>query len=164
GATGATGAAGTGSAAGAAELAAPDGHALLAAVLTPHLARISADPGAAAEAAGRLWDPDRTAAAATTPASGADPIAAVTALLDETGFAPQTVRDRDGWRILLHRCPFHTMASQHPEIVCRLHLGLLQGAVDRLGHDGGQVRLQPFLAPGLCEAFVPLTTDRPDHH
>lgn len=139
--------------------ASPDGHTLLAAVLARHLARISTDPGAAAEAAGRSWSTDRTAEdGKDPPRSGTEPITAVTALLDEIGFAPQTVRDRDGWRILLHRCPFHTMAAQHPEIVCRLHLGLLQGAVDRLGHDGGQVHLQPFLAPGLCEAFVPLTT------
>lgn len=147
---------------GTPEQASPDGHTLLAAVLAQHLARISTDPGAAAEAAGRLWTTDSTAEDRTDqPRPGAETIAAVTALLDEIGFAPETVRDSDGWRILLHRCPFHTLAAEHPEIVCRLHLGLLQGAVDRLGHDGGTVHLQPFLAPGLCEAFVPLTALAP---
>lgn len=143
-----------------------DGYALLANVLARHLTRIAADPGAAAQAAGRSWASDGPArdgpdqaltAAGAGLESGAGSVARVSALFDELGFAPQTVRDDEGWRILLHRCPFHTLAAEHPEIVCRLHLGLLQGAVERLGHDGETVRLQPFLAPGLCEAFVPLT-------
>ena len=144
------------------EQASQDGFTLLAAVLAQHLARISTDPGAAAEAAGRSWVPDRPAEDTTDPApSEAESVAAITALFDELGFAPETARDGEGWRILLHRCPFHTLAARHPEIVCRLHLGLLQGAVDRLGHRGGTVRLQPFVAPGLCEAFVPLTALSP---
>lgn len=139
-----------------------DGYTLLAAVLAQHLPKISTDPGATAEAAGRSWVTDSTAEDGTDQArSAAESVAEVNALLDELGFAPEAVRDSDGWRILLHRCPFHTLAAEHPEIVCRLHLGLLQGAVDRLGRPGGMVHLQPFIAPGLCEAFVPLTALAP---
>lgn len=143
---------------GTPEQVSQDGYTMLAAVLAQHLARISTDPGAAAEEAGRLWVTGRTTEDETGRSpTGAESVATVTALFDDLGFAPETVRDSDGWRILLHRCPFHALAAEHPEIVCRLHLGLLQGAVDRLGHDGGKVRLQPFLAPELCEAFVPVT-------
>jgi predicted ArsR family transcriptional regulator len=138
-----------------------DGYSLLAAVLIDHLTRMSSDPAAAAQSAGRLWDAERAARDGTDqPASDASVVAQVTALFDELGFAPETVRDRDGWRLLLHRCPFHALAVEHPEIVCRLHLGLLQGAIDRLGRDGERVRLQAFVAPGLCEAFVPLAALR----
>lgn len=136
-----------------------DGYALLAAVLVRHLDRLSGDSADVAEAAGRAWVPQRPAGSGSGPAtSDEQAVAEVTALFDEIGFAPQTVRDREGWRILLHRCPFHALAAEHPEIVCRLHLGLLQGAVDRLGLPSETVRLQPFVAPGLCEAFVPLTS------
>lgn len=146
--------------------ASPDGYALLAEVLAQHLARTASDPGATAQAAGRSWATHATAQDGPDQALTADglevgSVARVSALFDELGFAPQTVRDDEGWRILLRRCPFHTLAAEHPEIVCRLHLGLLQGALDRLGHDGRPVRLQPFIAPGLCESFVPLTALSP---
>lgn len=140
-----------------------DGYMLLAAVLIQHLARISEDPAAIAEAAGRIWATDRTAQdgadrdGADQSPSDTRAVAEVTALFDELGFAPETVHEPQGWRILLHRCPFHALAAEHPEIVCRLHLGLLQGAVNRLGRPSETVRLQPFIAPGLCAAFLPLT-------
>jgi predicted ArsR family transcriptional regulator len=137
-----------------------DGYEMLAGVLAEQLTRISADPGAAAEAAGRAW---ATRDGHGEQATGGNPVWEVTALLDELGFAPETIRDSEGWRVLLHSCPFHNLAAEQPGIVCRLHLGLLQGAVDRLGHHGETVRLQPFVAPGLCAAFVPLTAlHRPD--
>jgi predicted ArsR family transcriptional regulator len=132
-----------------------DGYALLAAVLARHLARVTADPGGWAESAGRLFGAEQLSALDVA-RSEVERVAAVTALLAEVGFAPETIRDGDNWRILLHRCPFHALAAEQPDIVCRLHLGLLQGAVDRLGGTGGTVRLEPFVAPGLCEAFVPI--------
>jgi predicted ArsR family transcriptional regulator len=150
-----------------------DGYALLAKVLASQLAAVSAEPDLMAEAAGRLWaaehqDPSWPPLVDEAPAGapGVDDAAAsaqmrrltsVTALLDELGFAPRPVRGGDGWRIMLHRCPFHAMAAADPAVVCRMHLGLLQGAVDRLGGDGSEVRLEPFVAPELCEAFVPLS-------
>lgn len=145
-----------------------DGYALLAAALVRYLAAGSTgapNPGALAEAAGRGWVAGSAAEGGAD--GGAAPagseersVAELTALFDELGFAPETVRDAAGWRVLLHRCPFHSLAVEHPEIVCRLHLGLMQGAVDRLGRTGDGVRLQPFLAPGLCAAFLPLTALR----
>lgn len=35
---------------------------------------------------------------------GSSAVGKVTALFDELGFAPEPVRDSEGWRILLHRC------------------------------------------------------------
>lgn len=60
--------------------------------------------------------------------------------------------------------PFHTVAAEQSEIVCRLHLGLLQGAVDRLGQSGGRSACSPSLHPVCvrrscrsppCTAFRP---------
>ncbi|MEP6462860.1 MAG: helix-turn-helix domain-containing protein [Frankiaceae bacterium] len=135
-----------------------DGYGLLAAVLVEHLSSDVAS-GAAAEEAGRSWVADGRVGeipAGPDPRDNARAVAAVTGLLADLGFAPETVRDRDGWRIFLHRCPFHALAAAHPDIVCRLHLGLLQGAVDRLGRIGEKVSLHPFIAPGLCEAVLPV--------
>ena len=134
-----------------------DGYALLASVLAKHLAATATDPGEEAEAAGRSWATDRESWDEANPAPSEETsVAAVSALFDELGFAPQLVRDTAGWRILLHQCPFHALAAEHPEIVCRLHLGVLQGAVDRLPRLTQPVLLQPFVTPGLCEAFIPL--------
>lgn len=140
-----------------------DGYELLAAVLIRHLGRSATDPGAAAEAAGRSWVQGSVAGDRLVPepdgdSSDAEVVARVTSLLADLGFAPETVRDVTGWRILLHRCPFSALAAEQPEVVCRLHLGLLQGAVNRLGRPAEGVRLEPFVAPGLCEAFVPTST------
>lgn len=140
-----------------------DGYALLAAVLIRHLPQASADPGQLAQDAGRAWavarpesDSESDSESDAGGAMGRDSrVAAVTALFDEIGFAPEAVRDGEDWRILLHRCPFHALAAESPDIVCRMHLGLLQGALDRLGGSGSAVRLEPFVLPRLCEAFVP---------
>lgn len=136
-----------------------EGYLLLAAALAKRLAMSAADPGHEAESAGRSWALDSaTGTGPDRPRSEDQSVATLSALFAELGFAPEPVRDSDGWRILLHRCPFHSLAVAHPEIVCRLHLGMLQGAVDQLPHLGRAVRLQPFVEPELCEVFVPLAT------
>ena len=57
--------------------------------------------------------------------------------------------DRD--RILeLHGCPFRDAAVEHPEVVCSAHRGLLEGTIQRLGHEVGEATLYPFVEPELC--------------
>ncbi|GIV00644.1 MAG: hypothetical protein KatS3mg014_2259 [Actinomycetota bacterium] len=43
------------------------------------------------------------------------------------------------------------MAEEHPEIVCSVHLGLLEGALEALGVRAA-TELRPFLEPELCVA------------
>jgi len=89
----------------------------------------------------------------------------VAALFTELAFDPEiaaesgTARDqpdsgRDespaGAQILLHSCPFRGLAREQPEVVCSIHLGLLTGALERLGAAGTSSRLLPFVDPELC--------------
>lgn len=52
--------------------------------------------------------------------------------------------------IELRGCPFRDAAVEHPEVVCSAHRGLLDGTVERLGHDTGEATLLPFVEPELC--------------
>jgi predicted ArsR family transcriptional regulator len=49
----------------------------------------------------------------------------------------------------LRRCPFYDLAEQHPEVVCSVHKGLVEGALDELGSDL-DVELTPFVEPNVC--------------
>ncbi|WP_235558406.1 helix-turn-helix domain-containing protein [Sphaerimonospora mesophila] len=157
---------------------------LLAEVLLAYLGGLDGDRGAAAIAAGRAYgervgrrtenrtaqrvspaetatgeaaddrphaddhSPMETALAATT--------AEIVALLDEAGFEPLPIGD--GSRIELHRCPFHELAQADPEVVCGVHLGLMQGALAEMGAPPDAVHLHPFVRPDLCVATLH------DHH
>lgn len=61
----------------------------------------------------------------------------------------------------LHACPVRDLARAHPDVGCGLHLGLLQGLLDRTAATGGHpdrqdaalsARLEPFVEPELCVA------------
>jgi predicted ArsR family transcriptional regulator len=55
------------------------------------------------------------------------------ALVDElarVGFDPAVAEDADGVVIAFTRCPFADLAEVHPELVCNLHRGLVEGFVD----------------------------------
>lgn len=75
---------------------------------------------------------------------------AVVDLLDEQGFAAA----REGETIAMRRCPFYDLAAAHPEIVCALHHGLIEGALAATGGDVGVERLEPFVEPTLCIATL----------
>jgi predicted ArsR family transcriptional regulator len=45
------------------------------------------------------------------------------------GFDPTTVEDDDRATVAFAHCPFRALAEQHPDIVCALHGGLVEGFV-----------------------------------
>ena len=49
------------------------------------------------------------------------------------GFDPEAVEDDAGATIAFSHCPFRSLAEAHPELVCGVHCGLVQGLVDELG-------------------------------
>lgn len=69
-------------------------------------------------------------------------------VLDELGFAPEPDPDAPGVTRLL-ACPILASAREHPEVICAIHQGLVQGT---LGHD--RVRLLPFAEIGACRLHV----------
>jgi predicted ArsR family transcriptional regulator len=79
-----------------------------------------------------------------------EPVGALVELLAELGFAPE--RMPGGTRIGLRHCPFLEVAKAHPEVVCPVHLGLMQGAMASWRAPTSVATLTPFVEPGLCVA------------
>ncbi len=124
---------------------------LLASVLTSALAE-EADASARSRAAGWKWG--RYLAPRRSPMEQVDDeeaVGEIVNLLDEQGFAPE----RSDRKVTLRRCPFYDLAEQHPEVVCSVHRGLVEGALSELGSDL-DVELTPFVEPNVC--LVALTS------
>jgi predicted ArsR family transcriptional regulator len=68
---------------------------------------------------------------------------------EHCGRRPGRRRIREAALSLLRNCPFHSLATAEPELVCAMNLSLIQGMTDGLGDDaGGEVVLDP--APAVC--------------
>ncbi|MGH9265297.1 MAG: helix-turn-helix transcriptional regulator [Acidimicrobiales bacterium] len=63
-------------------------------------------------------------------------IDAVTAMLAELGFDPAVVREDGLATIAFTHCPYAELAAAHPEIVCNLHRGLVEGFLESIGGAG----------------------------
>ncbi|MGH3395661.1 MAG: helix-turn-helix transcriptional regulator, partial [Streptosporangiaceae bacterium] len=114
---------------------------LLAEMLTSLIAGVIPEPGEAAAEAGREWGHYITEQPPPYQRlDAAQAIEKLTAALDEIGFAPEAVAGdaaeavaEDGGRQLrLHQCPFREVAERHQDVVCALHLGLMQGVLAEL--------------------------------
>lgn len=59
--------------------------------------------------------------------------------LEELGFASETLSPEAACptgrvvTVWFRRCPYHELAAAHPEVVCELHRGLVEGIVDACG-------------------------------
>ncbi len=49
------------------------------------------------------------------------------------GFDPEMIEDDEGATVAFAHCPFRALAEAHPDLVCRVHCGLVEGLVDELG-------------------------------
>lgn len=54
----------------------------------------------------------------------------------------------DSGAVSLGNCPFHRIARESPELVCRLNLRLVKGILAGAGEAAGRARLDPL--PGRC--------------
>jgi predicted ArsR family transcriptional regulator len=126
---------------------------LLAEMLTSVIAGMVPQPQAAATEAGREWG--RYLTEQPPPYQGVTAEQAVVKLaaaLEEIGFAPEVVAESAGYRLRLRQCPFREVAEQHPDVVCAMHLGLLQGVLEQSRAPVSAGDLQPFAEPGSCVA------------
>jgi len=121
----------------------PENYRLLAGLLASSLAGAK-DGAADAEAAGEAWGA-QVAAPSDVPEEAAR---AVVRLLADEGFRPEL----EGDELRMRRCPFHELALTHGRVVCRLHLGLLRGALAGSGAGLEVTSLTPFVEPDLCVA------------
>ncbi|MCY4725022.1 helix-turn-helix domain-containing protein [Nocardioides sp. STR2] len=121
----------------------------LAAALAWRLQDASPDTEAEALAAGRRWGADLVARRGVTDApSPATGRRWTVELLEELGYAPAPdSEDRD---VVLHRCPLLQAAYRFPDVVCSVHLGMVQSALEANGASSEGSELRPFSAPGQC--------------
>jgi predicted ArsR family transcriptional regulator len=125
-----------------------DDHRLLATILTGTLSEVE-DGSERAATAGRAWG--RYLIRRPLPLVRVDDEQAageVTTLLAEQGFAPEPAEGGIGMR----RCPFHELAETNPDVVCAVHRGLIDGALEELGSDLRVEELDVFVRPDLCVA------------
>ncbi|MGH8889118.1 MAG: helix-turn-helix transcriptional regulator [Acidothermaceae bacterium] len=124
---------------------------LLAEILTSYIAGQSAKPTQAAREAGEAWG--HYLAEKPPPYRRIDAAAATNQLLqvlDEVGFVPEATTVRRQRQVLLHHCPFREAAIEHREVVCSVHLGLMQGLLDEIDAPLVAEKLEPFVEPNLC--------------
>jgi predicted ArsR family transcriptional regulator len=72
-------------------------------------------------------------------------------LLDDLGFAPE--RDGDE-QVRLGHCPFLELAETQKAVICSIHLGIMQGALDTWEAPVTVDRLEAFVEPDLCLAHL----------
>jgi predicted ArsR family transcriptional regulator len=147
----------------AAPASAPAGrrsYRLLAEILTSYLANETKNPRQAARKAGEAWGRFLTERPAPfRRVDAGDATRQLVETLDEIGFAPEAVTTGRRRRILLHHCPFRETAEQHGDVVCSVHLGLMQGMLSELDAPLEAQRLDPFVEPTVCVAhLVPRST------
>lgn len=131
----------------------PRSYRLLAGMLTD-LARTLGGGGPAAQDIGRSWG-RRLVDDGTAPDAGAA-VARMNRLLEDIGFQP-TVHGAPAGpdaEIHLHSCPFREVAATGEDVVCALHLGLMQGALAQLEAPVVATSLDPFVRPDLCVAHL----------
>ncbi|MPY93405.1 MAG: helix-turn-helix domain-containing protein [Acidimicrobiia bacterium] len=99
------------------------------------LLSVAAEAGAGAEEAVEIGREQgrQDASRARLPCLGA-----VSRRMGELGFDPAVVETEDGATIAFGHCPLRDLAESHPELVCNLHRGIVEGLVDGVG--GGTVR------------------------
>jgi predicted ArsR family transcriptional regulator len=100
-------------------------------VLARMLNEVAAAAGAPAALIADAGAEEGRALAARAPRASC--VAAVTAMLTELGFDPAVVQEGDLATIAFTHCPYADLAAAHPDVVCHLHRGLVEGFVESIG-------------------------------
>jgi predicted ArsR family transcriptional regulator len=129
---------------------------LLADMLAGFIADTSPDAAAQAVELGRTWGRYlATKPAPATRVTEEESLRELLHVLDDIGFSPLLAEDDDQQsQVLLRHCPFLEVASAHGEVVCSLHLGVMQGVLLERGALLEASDLRPFVEPSLCVAHL----------
>lgn len=129
-------------------------YAALASTLAESIDRRSDNPRADGIDAGRRWGRSLArGASVAVPLSPAQARRGVVGLLADLGFAPEPLSRASAVR--LTRCPLLDAAQSHPAVVCGVHLGIVQGALEEWGAPAQTAELLPFSEPGACRLLMP---------
>lgn len=79
-------------------------------------------------------------------------------ILGELGFSPHLRSLGGGVQIGLRHCPFLDLVPKHQEVICPVHLGLMQGAMESMSAKVTVERLEAFAEPDLCLAHLGSTS------
>ncbi len=132
--------------------AGPRSFGLLAEMLTGLVASLDG-AGPAAVEAGRAWGRHLVERPAPSQRIDAEEATArLLRVLDAIGFQPDARADGEGFEVRLHHCPFRDVAERHTDVVCAIHLGLMQGALAEARAPLDAETLEPFVTPNLCVA------------
>lgn len=127
--------------------AGPTHYRMLAEILANGLAADD-DPAAKAREMGRAWGRTMPRSSEESPDSA---ISALVQVLDDIGFAPEPPADD---QLRLRHCPFLELAQTRASVVCPIHLGLMQGALESWQAPVSVERLDAFVEPDLCVAHL----------
>jgi len=117
----------------------------LATVMVRYFAGPMVDRGNRAESAGLAWGAELLAG---LPEEQAAALPRMVGCLARMGYQPRLI-DGPPTSITLRPCPYADLADEDPATVCRLHLGLVRGLLDKT--DPWEVTdLEPFVTPELC--------------
>jgi predicted ArsR family transcriptional regulator len=132
--------------------AGPRDYRVLAGILADAIAS-QPQPAGRAAAAGRAWARHLGGAPATSDQEQA--IERLTDLLADLGFSPERRSGAtDVGEIGLRSCPFLELARIRRDVVCPVHLGLMQGAMAAWDAPVTVDALTPFAEPDLCVAHL----------
>jgi predicted ArsR family transcriptional regulator len=128
---------------------------LLADMLAGFIADTSPDAAGQAIELGRTWG--RYLATKAPPArrvTEEESLRELLRVLDDIGFSPLLAEGDQHSQVHLRHCPFLEVASAHGEVVCSLHLGVMQGVLIEQRAPVEASDLQPFVEPSLCVAHL----------
>lgn len=136
----------------------PRHYRVLAEVLAASLAS-ETDPSRRGLEAGRVWGRLQASTVTDTAEGGeqvdaAGSVGRLMGMLDVLGFAPETPEGGNRSQIGLRNCPFLELAVDRTEVVCPVHLGLMQGAMESWDSPVTVGRLDAFVEPDLCVAHL----------
>ena len=128
----------------------PRRYRMLAEILTLSLAG-DRNAGVKALEAGRAWGRGLGSATEKAPET-TKAVDQLADLLDELGFAAERRVAHGEPQVGLRHCPFLELAEHRSDVVCPIHRGIMQGALETWDAPVMVDRLDPFVEPDLCLA------------
>ena len=138
------------------------GYRLLSEILTTAIAQADPDAGPWLYQVGREWGRYLTTRPAPFEEINEEEIdQRLVDKLDALWFAPELVENSDPPTLRLHNCPFYDSARRHPQLVCQLHAGMINGSLEEMRSAMRLTNLKPEVETHMCLGELGPTPDEP---